>query len=197
MSDTNSAASPTGKPKGQRLSQPRIATVEKDQWSPAQREVLEPFERSGRLYNVFKTMANHPDLARDWLKFATYILQRNSLPVRDREILILRIGWLCQSDYEFAQHARIGKGIGMTDEEIARLRTHDTSGWSQHEQLLVRATDQLHEQSMIDDATWLGLAKTYDQRQMMDLVFTVGQYNLVSMALNSFGVQLDPDLRKP
>lgn len=96
MNESNSAA--RGKPQERPLLQPRIATVESDQWSPAQRELLEPFERTGRLYNVFKTMANHPDLARDWLKFATYILQRNSLPVRDREILILRIGWLCQSE---------------------------------------------------------------------------------------------------
>jgi len=198
MSDATSATSPGGKPGGPRLSKPRIETVEKDQWSPAQRELLEPFERSGRLYNVFKTMANHPDLARDWLKFATYILQRNSLPTRDREILILRIGWLCQAEYEFAQHARIGKSVGMTDVEIARLRMPcEAAGWSDHERLLLRATDQLHADAMIDDATWQGLAKTYDQRQIMDLVFTVGQYNLVSMALNSFGVQLDTDLKSP
>lgn len=198
MSDTTSATSPAGKPRGNRLSRPRIATVEKDQWSPVQRELLEPYERSGRLYNVFKTMANHPDLARDWLKFATHIMQRNSLPARDREILILRIGWLCEADYEFAQHARIGKSVGMTDVEIARLRMQcEAPEWSDHERLLIRATDQLHADAMIDDATWQGLTKTYDQRQMMDLVFTVGQYNLVSMALNSFGVQLDPDLKSP
>lgn len=198
MSDTNSTASPAGRPGELRLSQPRIAPVEKDEWSPAQRELLEPYERAGRLYNVFKTLANHPDLARDWLKFATYILQRNSLPPRDREILILRIGWLCQADYEFAQHTRIGKTVGMSDDEIARLRKqNETTGWSEHERLLIRATDELHAHAMIDDATWQGLRATYDQRQMMDLVFTVGQYHLVSMALNSFGVQLDPDLKRP
>lgn len=85
----------------------------------------------------------------------------------------------------------------MTAEEIARIRGDDIAGWSQHERLLIQATDQLHQASMIDDATWQGLSQTYDQRQMMDLVFTVGQYNLVSMALNSFRVQLDPDLKRP
>jgi hypothetical protein len=60
--------------------------------------------------------------------------------------------------------------------------------------LLVRATDELHADACLSDATWQALSATYNQQQLMDLVFTVGQYNLVSMALNSFGVQLDDDL---
>ena len=58
-------------------------------------------------------------------------------------------------------------------------------------QLLLQATDELHSDAHIIDATWQGLLAHYNTQQMMDLVFTVGQYNLVSMALNSFGVQLD------
>jgi 4-carboxymuconolactone decarboxylase len=59
---------------------------------------------------------------------------------------------------------------------------------------LLKAVDELHNDSFISDETWNALTQTYDTKQMMDLVFAVGQYNLVSMALNSFGVQLDPGL---
>ena len=152
-------------------------------------------ERTKRLYNVFKTMANHPDLARDWMTFATHILRRNSLGVRDREILILRIGWLCKAEYEWAQHVRLGKTAGLTDDDIRRISEGPAAqGLSDHERLLLRAADELHDDAMVSDATWKALSATYNTRQMMDLVFTVGQYNLVSMALNSFGVQLDEGL---
>ncbi len=92
---------PAQKPARVRPAKPRIEPVKKEEWTAQQQELMAPFERTGRLYNVFTTMANHPDLARDWLTFATYILRNNSLPPRDREILILRIGWLCQAEYEW------------------------------------------------------------------------------------------------
>lgn len=180
---------------GPRLPQPRIEPVQKEAWTPEQKEILEPLERTGRLYNVFKTMANHPDLANDWMTFATYILRRNSLPVREREILILRIGWLCKAEYEWGQHVRLGKRAGLTDDDIRRISEGPTAaGLADNDRLLLRAADELHDDAMISDATWNALAKTYNTQQMMDLVFTVGQYNLVSMALNSFGVQLDEGL---
>lgn len=179
----------------QRLVQPRIAPVAQESWTPEQKEILDPLVQQGRAWNVFTTMANHPALAKDWLHFGGHILSRNSLPPRDREILILRIGWLCRSEYEWAQHARIGKAAGLTDANLTQILDGPTAaGIAEHDALLMTAADELHKDAFISDATWAALAKGYNTQQMMDLVFTVGQYNMVSMALNSFGVQLDPGL---
>jgi 4-carboxymuconolactone decarboxylase len=181
--------------RAQRLRKPRIEPVKKETWTAEQRTLLEPMEKAGRLYNVFSTMGNHAALAADWMKFATHVLRRNTLPPRDREILILRIGWLCQSEYEWAQHVRIGKAEGLSDDDVRRISAGpDGPGLGEHDRLLLKAVDELHADAFISDTTWNTLAKRYDTRQMMDLVFTVGQYNLVSMALNSFGVQLDEGL---
>src|SRR5207302_412512 len=110
-------------------------------------------------------------------------------PPRDREILILRIGWLCRAEYEWGQHVLIGKAAGLTDDEIERItRGPDAPGWDPFEAALLRATDELHEDSFVSDGTWKTLAERYSTEQLMDVVFTVGQYTLVSMALNSFGV---------
>jgi alkylhydroperoxidase family enzyme len=178
-----------------RLSKPRIAPVQREHWTPEQQAILEPLERQKRLYNVFSTMANHPDLARDWLVFANHVLRKCTLPPRDREILILRIGWLCGAEYEWAQHTRIGKAVGLTDDDIKHIQQGPSAAAaSEHDRLLLKAVDELRADAFISDETWNALAKTYDTKQMMDLVFAVGQYNLVSMALNSFGVQLDPGL---
>ena len=178
-----------------RLARPRIEPVKKESWTEAQQAVLGPIDRAGRLYNVHATMVNHPELARDWLVFASHVLIRNSLPARDREILILRIGCLCRADYELAQHARIGKRTGLTDDDLRRIAQGPAAeGLDPHDRLLLAAVDELHADAFVSDATWNALAKTYDVRQMMDLVFTVGEYNMVSMALNTFGVQLDEGL---
>ena len=104
-----------------RLDNPRIEPVDNNDWNDAQRAVFERIEQAGRMYNVHKTLANHPALARDWLKFGTYILRDNLLPPREREILILRIGCLCDAEYEMAQHARIGKRAGLTDDDLRRI----------------------------------------------------------------------------
>lgn len=182
-----------GQAQGTRLNQPRIAPVEKAEWNDLQRQILTPYEESGRLYNVFTTMARHPELARDWLVFGGHILSRSTLPPRDRELLILRIGWLCKAEYEWAHHVPLGRAAGLTDEEILRITQEpEAAGWGAFDAALLRAVDELHRDAFITDATWKTLAGKYDEKQMMDLVFTVGQYNLVSMALNSFGVQIEP-----
>ncbi len=174
---------------------PRIAPLKEAEWTPGQRELLEPRAASGTLYNVFTTFATHEKLYREWIPFGTYILRDSSLSARDRELAILRIGWLCRAEYEWAQHTRIARTAGITDAEIGRIAAGPgAEGWSEFESALLRAVDELHGKARIGDGTWETLAKTYSQTQLMDLVFTVGQYNLVSMALNSFGVELDEGL---
>jgi alkylhydroperoxidase family enzyme len=179
----------------QRLMKPRIPPVAKESWTDDQREFLVPYENLGAL-NIGATIANHPELAKNWQAFSRYILRGNTLPARDREMLILRIGWLCRSEYEWAQHVRIGRrDAGLTDDDLAHImKGPDATGVSAHDKLLLVAATELRNKAFISDETWSALAQTYDTRQMMDIVFTVGQYNLVSMAINSFGVQLEPGL---
>jgi 4-carboxymuconolactone decarboxylase len=171
---------------------PRIAPVSKSDWTPAQRALLQPLEKSGWDFNVFSTFAVHASLYRDWLSFATLVMRRNSLPDRDRELLVLRMAWITQSEYEWAQHTRIGRTVGLTDDDFNRIIAGpDHSEWESHERLLLQATDELKKDTCVSDATWNGLLMSYSIQQMMDLVFTVGQHNLVAMALKSFRVQLD------
>jgi len=178
-----------------RLDEPRIPALEEDQWNDAARDILAPFVAQGRVFNIFKTMANHPDLARRWMVFANHILGKSTLGIRERELVILRIGYLCQAGYEWGQHVLIARQAGMTDAEVRSAKSGpDTPGLSELDRLLLKATDELHADAHVSDETWQGLTKHLSTQQLMDLVFTVGQYNLVSMALNSFGVQADEGL---
>ena len=142
--------------------------------------------------NIFATLARHPKALKRWLVFGGHVLAKSTIPERERELLILRAGWRCGSEYEFGQHTVIGKRAGLTDEEIARLATEGTERWADPDAALVRAVDELVADHRIGDATWTELAGRLDEEQLIDLLFTVGQYVLVSMTLNSLGVEREP-----
>lgn len=159
--------------------------------SAEDREMAERNKVNGEVINIFRVLMQNPKLTRSWARFAGYIMGRLSLPVRDRELLILRIGWLNQAPYEWEQHVRISKSAGLTDDEIDRVSKGPKAGWDKHDAALLQAADDLREKSVVSDETWKQLSERYSIEQMMDAVFTIGQYNLVSWALNSFGVPLD------
>jgi 4-carboxymuconolactone decarboxylase len=174
-----------------RLSSPRIAPLPDSEWSDEQRELLTRGNPQ-QVLNIFRTLARHIDMYRRWLPFGNHVLLKSTLPARDREILILRIGHLCRSGYEFHQHTEIGKRAGLTETEIERIKVGpDAAGWQAFERTLLQAADQLHRDAFIGDAAWAALSARYDAKQLIDLVFTVGQYTMVSMALNTFGVQIE------
>ena len=177
-----------------RLKEPRIPPLAPDPeaWDADTREVLGPMAATGRLLNIFRTLAQHPRLMKRWLVFGNHVLSKQTLPPRERELVILRMGWLCRSEYEWSQHVVIGKASGLSDEEIERIAEGpEASGWDAGDAALLRAADELRADAFITDATWTELSKRWDTQQLMDLVFTAGQYNLVSMALNTLGVQLE------
>lgn len=166
---------------------PRLAPVDPANLDDDTVQVLEAL---GGL-NIFATLAHHPSLLKRWLVFGNHVLNRNTLGARERELVILRAGWRCGSEYEFGQHTVIGKRCGLTDEEVHRLTTDGIDGWSDQDAVLVAATDELVASHTLSDSTWAQLAAILDTQGLLDLIFTVGQYVLVSTALNALGVQRD------
>jgi len=165
------------------MSAPRIAPLTAAELTDEQRELVGGFNLDGPAGNIFATLVRHPGLFRKWLPFGGKLLA-GKLPVRDREILILRTALNCGTDYEYGQHVMIAKGAGMTDDDIAGV----TSG--SVDPLLIAAADELHRDSRIGDETWAALSERYDdERQLMEVPFVVGHYHMVGMLLNSLGVQ--------
>lgn len=179
-----------------RLDAPRVPPLEEDEWGDAVRELLGAPGARGAHLNVARTLAHHPDLLRRWRVFTNHVVFKSTLPRREREMLILRIGWLCRSEYEWAQHARLAREAGLSEEEIRSITAGpDAPGWSPEDAALLRAADELHEDAFICDETWQELARTHSTQQLMDIVFAVGQYAMTSMALNCLGVQIEPGVQ--
>ena len=122
--------------------QPRVPALTEDQWTDEVRAILAPTTAlsGGRVFNIFATLAHNPKLLKRWLLFGDHVLSKSTLPARERELAILRVGWLCRSEYEWAQHVVIGKLVGLNDDDIERVRRGpEAEGWSPAEAALLQA----------------------------------------------------------
>ena len=107
----------------------------------------------------------------------------------------MRIGWVRRGEYEWAQHVRMAKSAGMSDEEVdAIMAGPDSPVWGPRDTALLRAVDEIAADRYVSDQTWKRLTEDFDRQQLMDLVFTIGAYDLMAMAFNTFGLELDPGL---
>ena len=152
---------------------------------------IEPLEGAG--IAIGRTFAKYPKLAAARSTGSNYVLRGSKLDPRYRELLILRIGWNSQSEYEWAQHVgSVGRARehGLDPVKIAQGPT--APGWDPFEQMLLRAVDELYRDCVISDQTWNALAARFDTTMMMNVIITAANYRMVSMALNALGVQIDP-----
>src|SRR5262249_37249890 len=127
-------------------------------------------------FNIFRTLAHHPKLFKRWSAFGGVLLYRNELPAREREIVILRTGWNCQSDYEWGQHKAIGVQVGLAEDgAIGTTRPTDEGRWNEAGREPIDAADELRHESKTSDATWAKLIARYDKKQLIELVMSLGQ----------------------
>ena len=149
---------------------------------------------AGTPLNIFGTIAHHPKLLKRFMNFAGLFLNKGLLPAREREIVILRVGWNCQSVYEFGQHTVIGQRVGLSLSEIGAL-TKKPNGynWSERDTALIAMSDELCADDCVSEATWKLLTTHWKENELIELVMVAGTYRLVSGFLNTMGVELDVD----
>lgn len=152
---------------------------------------LEPLDGPG--IAVSRTFARHPALAQPRSRRANYINRVSPLSPRDREILILRIGWDCQAVYEWAKHVgTVGRARDHGVDPVAVAQGPDAPGAAAFDATLLRLVDELYRNATVSDATWNALTAEYDTVAAMSAVYTPSSYRATSMSLNAYGVQLEP-----
>ncbi len=174
----------------------RLSPLPADQWDDAARHALSvmlPEERQNPdgAGTLLSTFVRHPKLTRAYLKFSTYLLYGSTLSPRIRELVILRVAHRRDCAYEWAHHVDMGKRVGLTDADIEAAQTGQSP--DAFDSALLRAVDELDEKSKISDQTWAALGARLEEQQRMDLVFTIGNYIALAMALNTFGVEVEDD----
>ncbi|WCT75269.1 carboxymuconolactone decarboxylase family protein [Sphingomonas naphthae] len=144
---------------------------------------------------VLKTFARHPALTQPFLVFNRHLLSTSTLPVRLRQIAILRVAWVRRAKYMWASHMRMSLGLGLTVADIEAAKIGEASPhWADFERVVVRAADQLIAGSDVDDDLWASLTAGLADQQIMDLIFTIGAYTGLAMAFNAMRIQREPDL---
>jgi 4-carboxymuconolactone decarboxylase len=197
--DASFRSTPPGRapaPEGARdhpvLASPRIPPLEQTFWTGELRALLDPDGTGRDVAAVYRTFANHPALYRPRQELSEYIRLGSTLSDRIRELAILRIGYLCGSAYEWAAHARAGRAAGLSSEALARI-AQGSRGWTGLDAAVLDAVDEIFARDVVSDATWTRLSMQLDRGQLVDLLITAGGYRMVSMALNTFGVPLEPN----
>lgn len=147
--------------------------------------------------NALGLLAHHPELATAYHHFNGHVLFASTITPRQRELLVLRVAVLRDATYEWAQHAVLASDAEITEAELEQVRSGPGTGsWSSLEDALLTAADELVRDACLSEETWATLSAEFDTRQLMDVVFTVGAYDLLAMAFRTFGVELDDDLRQ-
>ena len=185
----------------------RLPPLPEDQWDDRTRAalaaLLPPDRRNPQgAGNAMATLARHPDLTETFLPFNTRLLLRSTLPPRLRELAILRVARRCACAYEWTHHVKIAAKAGLSEAEIeaagqgkaaASLASASLASTSLAstvlESAVLSAVDELGDTCNVSDRTWTALGEHLDERQLMDLVFTIGAYSMLAMAFNTFGVE--------
>jgi 4-carboxymuconolactone decarboxylase len=186
---------------------PRISPLLPPEWSEQTLDALGAFPSSlkfvlsrweeggadARGMHTLGMFAHYPPLAKAFMTLNKHVAADSTLSARERELLILRISWLRQSEYEYVQHVILGRRAGLTDDELEQIQAGpDASGWSEDDADIVRVADDLFSSARIADDTWTRLSSRFDTRQIMDMIFLVGCYEVLAMAIKSFDIPLEP-----
>lgn len=172
----------------------RLSPLPADQWDDAAREAVAgmlPEERRNpdSAGNLLSTLVHHPKLTRAFLRFNGYLLFDSTLPPRIRELVILRVAHRRRCSYEWTHHVTLGKRAGLSEADIDAAQSGDAN--DEFDRAVLSAVDELDEKTNLSDQTWAALGEQLDEQQRMDLIFTVGGYTALAMALNTFGVEVE------
>lgn len=179
---------------------------------PARMPQLQPEEFSGEAREMFarwkvgpfkdadsnpvlKTFAHHPKLADLFSQLNIHLLLTSSVPVRQRQIAIMRTAWVCKARYMWSSHLRTSLGFGLEPELFGPLQVGASDPYfTDFERTIILATEELVNDRRIGDANWRALSAEWNEQQLLDFMFTVGAYVLTAGVMRSTGVQRDPDL---
>jgi len=177
----------------QRLSAPRVPLVAPGEMNDEQRELMT--EKQAEL-SLFQLTARHPEVLRRLKATGSFANRMTQIADRDRELMILRMAWLWQSEFEWGQHYGMALEAGFTGDDIERIKLGpDADGWSDWDHAVLLAADGLVSDCMIPASSWDTLTTRYSPDDMLEFVIFFGHYTMVATFANTFGLGVAPGRR--
>lgn len=144
---------------------------------------------------VLLTFAHHPALANAFSPLNVHLLTNNTLPVKERQIAIMRTAWVCKCTYMWSSHLRTSQRCGLSTDMFEPIKKGaEDPYFTEFESTVVKATDDLVRQKRISDENWQVLASSWDKKQLLDFMFTVGCYVMVAGVMNSADIERTAEL---
>lgn len=145
---------------------------------------------------IFQVLLNHPSLARALNDLLATMLWHGRLDPRLRELVIMRIGWLTASDYEWTQHWRVAQGLGVSAEDLLGVREwQHHSGFGPAERAVLAATDDVVRDGAVSAPNWAACQREFsDPAVLIELVTAIGAWRMVASILHSLKVPLEDDV---
>ncbi len=173
------------------MTSPRIAPIDPP-YDPAVQADFDKVMRGLPPLKLFRTVARNPRVLSRLI--AGGLLDRGSISLRLRELVILRTTALCGAEYEWGVHvAAYGSKAQWTPAELrSTVRGGpDDDGWTRGEVLAIRLCDALHRDGDVDDALWAELSTVFAEDQLIELIMLVGLYHAVSFMLKATRIELE------
>ncbi len=140
--------------------------------------------------SIFRTVAHNPRVLHRMVIGG--LLDKGSISVADRELVILRVCGVCKAEYEWGVHvAAFAKKAGFEEVQIndTTAQESDSSLWSDSQNLIIALVDQLHVNNQVSDELWEDLAKAFEEEQLIELIMVAGLYHAVSFMVNACKVE--------
>lgn len=142
--------------------------------------------------NVMATLVRHPTLMRRINALGGAFLAHGTLPVRERELVILRVAWRADSLYEYSQHVVLGRTAGLTEDEVRGVCADTGQAGPGADADLIRFADAVLAREAIPDQLWSALRVRYTDEQLLELTALVGFYLMMAGIIDAARVDFDP-----
>jgi len=179
----------------QRLAEPRVRDVPREQLTEVHKNMMGVDANDPTLRErmaLFRTLVKFPDMFAAMRGLGSRVSALPAMSDYDRELVIMRIAWLYQGEYEWGAHYDAAVRAGISEAQIEAIKAGAADSiWSDWERTLISAADQLVMHAHLDDATWSSLRGQYSEEDILGLLGMVTHYHMIAMVTNTFGIQLD------
>lgn len=177
----------------------RVPYFNRDDLPEADREIFDRLieERGQPVGNIFRTLANTPNLLRRFLALGGELRNGTALDPKLRELALMTVGRITEAEYEFTHHWNIARRVGVSREQLEHLADFESSPlFNEQEKTVMRYTTEATRNVKVTDATFEAVRKFLDTRRLMELVQNVAFYNMVVRVLVPLGVEVEPGVKK-
>jgi alkylhydroperoxidase family enzyme len=182
---------------------PRIKPLRLEDLNHDQRAAYDDFRKNATNKGVIdpntsmpaypSVLLHNPNVYRASSTLGEAIVRHGGIPARERELVSLRVAWLCKAPVAWSNHTGHAHNIGISESEVERVTVGpDAEGWSSREKALLRLVDELHHSATVTDALWSELAEHFETSELVVLPLFVGSFHQVCYFFNTFAVPV-PD----